>query len=153
MFKKTSALLLLSLPLLSSCSAIMALNGKPTPKLDVLAVGNNRTLVESRLGSPSATTRLSNGSTKDSYQYKIGADASPSRAIGYVALDLFLVFIPELVTIPIEATKGEDRVAEIIYDKNDNIVDMSLNKGKISKKIVIITNKCNKKTPQLAGFF
>jgi hypothetical protein len=113
---------------LSSCSAVMAARGSPDPDLAVVSTNKKRGEVETQLGSPIKTTTLENGDRVDVYQYEIGNEPSPGRAVSNAALTAVTLGLWEIAGTPIEASAGETYTATITYDKNDVVKDVKTQK-------------------------
>lgn len=124
-FKKKLAML--SLVALASvnftgCSVMMAASGKKEPNLSVVRKNSERFQIEAELGTPEQVNTLDDGEIECIYKYYVGAEPSVGRAAVWLTADLFLLFIPELFTVPYEAAKGEKKYIKVIYDENDQFV-------------------------------
>jgi hypothetical protein len=113
---------------LSSCSAVMAARGSPSPNLGAVSTSKKRAEIEVHLGTPIKTTALENGDRIDVYQYEVGNEPSPGRAVGNAALSLMTLGLWEIAGTPIEASAGDTYTATITYDKNDVVKDIKTQK-------------------------
>ncbi len=124
---KISVCLLMSL-CVSSCSAVMAARGTNPPDLGAVSTNKKRSEIEMHLGAPIKTTTLENGDRIDVYQYEVGNEPSPGRAVGNAALTLVTLGLWEIAGTPIEASAGDTYTATITYDKNDVVKDIKTQK-------------------------
>jgi hypothetical protein len=103
----------------SSCAASRALN-EPTQKdYDVLKPGTNVDLVRSELGEPLKSGR----DNCDVFVFDEGSSGwRYLRAMGYSILDVGTLGVSEIVTNPLEASVGRDRVRlRVCYDPEHNV--------------------------------
>lgn len=123
MKKALFGLILASLMGLQGCSAVMAISGTKAPNLAVVSRGQSRGAVESQPLRPISTEVLNNGNTVALYQYTVGDEPSPGRAVIYILLDGMTFFLSEFITMPIElAHKGEVRIIKVEYSPAGEIV-------------------------------
>lgn len=123
---KTLSLLILLLSF-SACSVVLALQGKDEPDISVLEIGATRQQIELQLGSPVSSQKNEYGGTTDTYEYVMGDEPSPGRALAHGAMDVLTLAIWEVIGTPIELAHGEKRLVEVEYDQNDYA--MFLRKG------------------------
>ncbi|MDJ0947146.1 MAG: hypothetical protein QNJ30_27145 [Kiloniellales bacterium] len=107
--------LLLAAPLLSGCSVGMAAAGTEDPNLAVCKAGATRLDIERELGGPRDTTQHDDGSLECVYEYEIGNEPSPGRAVVHGTLDVLTFGIWELVGTPIEALQGTKYEMTVVY--------------------------------------
>ena len=106
--------------LLQGCSAMMALSGSQNPDFKVITKGNSKSVIESQ---PIFTETQKNGNTVVKYQYTIGKEPSPVRALVYVLLDSMTLFISELFTMPAEkAHAGTEKTIMVEYNPQGEAV-------------------------------
>lgn len=100
---------------LSACSVGMAAAGKPAPDLAVCKVGADRSDVEAALGSPVGVQTLPDGDTTCRYQYEVGNDPSPGRALAHGAMDVLTLGLWEVVGTPVELVQGKTYELAVTY--------------------------------------
>ncbi len=103
----------------SGCAAFRALN-EPTQKdYNVLEPGTNVDLVRSELGAPFKSGR----DNCDVFVFQEGSSGwRYLRAMGYSILDIGTLGISEVVTHPLEASIGTDKIrVRVCYDANQNV--------------------------------
>ena len=109
--------------LLQGCSAMMALSGSQNPDFKVITKGNSKSVIESQPIKPIFTEPQKNGNTVVKYQYTIGKEPSPVRALVYVLLDSMTLFISELFTMPAEkAHAGTEKTIMVEYNPHGEAV-------------------------------
>ena len=109
--------------LLQGCSAMMALSGSQNPDFKVITKGNSKSVIESQPIKPIFTETQKNGNTVVKYQYTIGKEPSPVRALVYVLLDSMTLFISELFTMPAEkAHAGTEKTIFVEYNPHGEAV-------------------------------
>ena len=109
--------------LLQGCSAMMALSGSQNPDFKVITKGNSKSVIESQPIKPIFTETQKNGNTVVKYQYTIGKEPSPVRALVYVLLDSMTLFISELFTMPAEiAHAGTEKTIMVEYNPHGEAV-------------------------------
>ena len=108
-------LLALLLPL-GGCSVGMALSGKEPPDLSYCTVGEGRSDIELEVGPPLTVEDLPDGSQVCTYEYEVGGEVSPERAIVHGSLDVVTFGLWELVGTPLEAGQGQTYRMTVIYD-------------------------------------
>ena len=128
---KTAKLVLLVI-FLNGCSVGMAMSGKEQPNLGMVQVGASRGEIELTLGPPGKTATLDNGNRMDVYEYEVGNAPSAGRAAGHAVMDLLTLGLWEIIGTPVEASLGDKRILNIIYDKDDRVlkINSTLKKGK-----------------------
>lgn len=114
-------LLLPALALLEGCSVGMALSGTKEPNLSVIKEGASRPEVELQLGSPVKVATLPNSDTSAVYEYEIGGESSPGRAVAHGAMDVLTLGIWEIIGTPVEAINGDKYTITIVYDSNNRV--------------------------------
>ncbi len=111
------------------CAAYVALKMPGPADDEQVELGMNRRDVDSVLNVVPASTYDQNGSTIASYQYADAPHpASKARALVYVAGDIFLVFLTELIFWPIElyAETRIKRVATATYDTENSLTEFTV---------------------------
>lgn len=111
------------------CAAYVALKMPGPADDEQVELGMNRRDVDSVLNVVPASTYDQNGSTIATYQYADGPHpASKTRALVYVAGDIFLVFLTELIFWPIElyAETRIKRVATATYDTENSLTEFTV---------------------------
>ena len=109
--------------LLQGCSAMMALSGSQNPDFKVITKGNSKSVIESQPIKAIFTETQRNGNTIVKYQYTIGKEPSPVRALVYVLLDSMTLFISELFTMPAEkAHAGTEKTIMVEYNPHGEAV-------------------------------
>ena len=109
--------------LLQGSSAMMALSGSQNPDFKVITKGNSKSVIESQPIKPIFTETQKNGNTVVKYQYTIGKEPSPVRALVYVLLDSMTLFISELFTMPAEkAHAGTEKTIMVEYNPHGEAV-------------------------------
>lgn len=122
MFKK---LLLISLLFVQGCSVYMAADGVKEPNISGFSDGMSRFQVESVLGAPTDYKKIKGGSSAV-YEFIIGNEPDSGRAALWLAADLFLVFLPELIGTPIEMNRGETKRVRVTYNDEDIVTDLEI---------------------------
>ncbi len=107
--------LLLSASLVSGCSVGMAVSGSEDPNLAVCKAGSTRLDIERELGTPRDTAILEDGSLECVYEYEIGNEPSPGRAIMHGGLDVLTLGLWEIVGTPVEAAQGTKYEMTVVY--------------------------------------
>jgi hypothetical protein len=114
---------------LSACSVGMALSGKKDPDLSVLKKGGYRCEVELQFGSPTQVAVSSgNGYTTALYNYEVGNESSPGRAVAHGAMDVLTLGLWEVVGTPVELVTGSSHQLTVTYDETDRIVSIGRTK-------------------------
>ena len=116
-----TALLLIACALnLAGCAAGRALNKPAEKDYDVLEVGTDRDLVRAELGQPMAAA---GGGNCDIFSFEEGSGGLKYlRAAGYSLLALGTLGISEMVTNPVEASVGNDKVrVRVCYDAQQSV--------------------------------
>ena len=112
-----AAIGLASLP---GCSVYCALTEPGPVDVDSVHVGSKETEVRAIFGNPK-TTDEHGKDTIESYEFVDGLPGwSKTRAVGYVAGDLFTVCLAEVIFWPAELAllNGQAGRAEVVYDPN-----------------------------------
>ena len=121
-----------SLMSLSACSVVMALQGQEEPDTSVLEVGTTRGNIELQIGEPASTRPNDEGGETATYEYVVGDEPSPMRALLHGGMDVLTLAIWEVVGTPIEMVQGEKRAIEIDYDPNDYV--LAIRRIKVEEK-------------------
>jgi len=101
---------------------VMAARGSHPPDLSQIRPGSTKSEVMAVLGSPDSTIRHERGSTHV-YQFEVGDEPSPGRAVAHGAMDVLTFGIWEVIGTPIELfVVGESRVIVIEFDEDDRVV-------------------------------
>lgn len=105
---------------LAGCAAGRALNKPAEKDYDVLEVGTDRDLVRAELGQPMASATAGNC---DIFSFEEGSGGLKYlRAAGYSLLAIGTLGISEMVTNPVEAAVGNDKVRiRVCYDPQQNV--------------------------------
>jgi hypothetical protein len=105
----------LMIVLVSGCAASRALNEPSKKNYDVLRPGTNRDLVRAELGDPLKSVARDEC---DVFSFQEGSSGwKYLRAMGYSILDIGTLGISEVVTNPVEASVGKDKVRlRVCYD-------------------------------------
>lgn len=107
---------------LSGCSVVMASRGSHPPDLSQIRPGTTKAEVTALLGSPDSTIRHERGSTSV-YQFEVGDESSPGRAVAHGVMDVLTWGIWEAIGTPIELFAiGESRVLIVDFDQDDRVV-------------------------------
>lgn len=112
-----ASILALSLAL-SGCSVGMALSGKPEPNLAACQVGASVHQIEAQLGPPTQVTDLPDGGRVCTYEYELGNQPSPGRAVAHGVMDVLTYGLWEVVGTPIESLTGAKYQMTVTYDKD-----------------------------------
>jgi hypothetical protein len=105
--RKLAALSLLALPL-TSCSVYKALSQPGPADIQGIGVGSSREQIISRIGPPKLVDTDKTGKKMDVFEFQSGFhQASKSRALLYLAADVFTLTLAELVLWPLELTALE----------------------------------------------
>jgi hypothetical protein len=107
----------------SACSVGMAMSGKENPNIDVLTIGQSRSVVALHLGQP-AQTLIEESGRVDVYQLERGNAPSVGRATGHAVMDLLTLGAWEIIGTPIEGFAGEKFTITVYYDENDKVSDV-----------------------------
>lgn len=107
---------------LTSCSVGMAMSGKKDPDLTVIKKGVHREEIELQLGSPIKTAVQEDGTVVAIYEYEIGNEPSPGRAVAHGAMDVLTFGLWEIVGTPVELATGTQYQISIHYDKDECII-------------------------------
>lgn len=102
------------------CSAGRALNKQAEKDYDVLTVGTDRDLVRAELGQPLASV---NAGDCDLFSFEEGSGGLKYlRAAGYSLLAIGTLGISEIITNPVEAAVGNDKVRiRVCYDQVQHV--------------------------------
>jgi hypothetical protein len=106
--------------LVSACSVNRALDEPGKKNYGVLQPGTNRDLVRAELGKSIGSTT---GDTCDVFAFEEGSSSwKYARAVGYGLLDIGSFGATELVTNPVEASVGKDKIqVRVCYDDKQNV--------------------------------
>ena len=130
MCRFTALVLLCSLLLSNSgCATYTALKMPGPANDEQVKLGMHRRDVDTVLGVLPGGTFPENGSTIARYEYADGPhQASKARALVYVAGDVFLLFLSELIFWPIElyAESQIKRVATATYDTENVLTEFTV---------------------------
>lgn len=119
---------------LSGCAAVTALRQPDKKNLDVLSQGTSRDNVVTYLGAPISTEKK-DGDTIEIYKFRQGYSgaAKATRATTHIILDIFTLFIWELIGWPIEAVvDGQDMTVKVTYDSENHLKDAIFLQGQPS---------------------
>ncbi len=113
-----TAALLISL---SGCAASRALNEPAKRDYDVLKPGSSRDLVRAELGEPLKSVGREDC---DVFAFQEGSSGwKYLRAMGYSILDLGTLGISEIVTNPVEASVGKDKIRlRVCYNGSQDVI-------------------------------
>ena len=110
----------------SGCAVITALQHPSKKDLRILSRGTGRESVIAYLGAP-VMSEKENGKTIDIYEFVQGYSGGnkATRALTHGVLDVFTLFIWELVAWPAEAAvfDGDKMRVRVTYDENKKIED------------------------------
>jgi hypothetical protein len=126
-FKPLAALLICTG--MSACSVGMAMSGKPAPNLGAVQQGVSRGEVEMHLGQPVQTATQPNGAVISTYEYEIGNEPSPGRAVGHAAMDVLTLGWWEIIGTPVEGFTGEKYRAIVTYGGDGKVANISTQKA------------------------
>ena len=114
-----AALVVIAAPAgLTGCSVGMALSGETQPDLAVCSVGAERSEIELQLGKPTAVSNLPDGGQACTYEYQLGNEPSPGRAVVHGAMDVLTMGLWEVVGTPVEAVQGKKYRMTVDYDSD-----------------------------------
>ena len=116
------------LPGLQACSVGMALSGEEAPNLAACRVGAPKSDIEVQLGPPVSVTTLPDGSQSCTYEYEIGNEPSPGRAVAHGAMDVLTLGIWEVVGTPVEALQGSKYRMTVVYDQENVAKEITTSK-------------------------
>ena len=122
--RATAVVIAISFMLFSSCSVVLAAKGSSEPDLSFVRVGATRAQIEEELGRPVDTAPALQGHSIDVYAYKSGVKPNSKRALTWAVIDVFTLFIWELVATPVELTRSPVRRIEIEYDADGVAVEV-----------------------------
>lgn len=109
----------------SGCAVGMALSGDTAPDLAACHVGADRRSIEDELGPPVTVETLADGGRVCVYDYTIGSEPSPGRAIAHGTMDVLTFGLWEIVGTPIEAVRGQRYQMTVVYDADGNAREIS----------------------------
>lgn len=110
----------------SGCAVVMALKQPNKKNVQVLNAGISRENVVTYLGAP-ITSENKDGKRVEIYQFVQGytGAARAGRALGHLVLDVFSLFIWEVIGTPTELVlNGEKKTVKVTYDKDDRVEDV-----------------------------
>lgn len=111
----------------SGCAAVTALRQPSRKNLQVLSQGTSRENVIAYLGAP-ASSEKEGAKTIDIYQFRQGYSGGnkATRATTHLILDVFTLFIWEIIGWPAEAVfNGSDMSVKVVYDEEKKIEDFT----------------------------
>lgn len=109
----------------SACSVGMALSGDENPDLAACRVGASQASIEEQVGPPVTVQSTADGGTACVYEYRIGNEPSPGRAIAHGAMDVLTFGLWEVVGTPVEAVQGQKYQMTVVYDADGNAREIS----------------------------
>lgn len=112
----------------SGCSVGMAMSGKKAPDLGQVKVGATRGEVELQMGPPTQSHIDELGRRIDVYDYEVGNEPSPGRAVGHAVMDVLTLGIWEVVGTPVEGFTGEEFRLSVTYNEQDRVERVSSQK-------------------------
>jgi hypothetical protein len=113
----------------NACSVYMAAVGDEEPNISNVRKGATRGEVELALGQPKSISLDQQGNTIAMYEYTLGNEPSPGRAIAYTVLDVLTLGIWEIFGTPIEAfNQGKKVEVTVHYDKEQVVTEIQSNK-------------------------
>lgn len=110
---------------ISGCSSVMALKQPSKKNMQVLNHGVARENVIAYLGAPS-TSDVKGDERVDIYNFKQGYSGGwkASRAVFHLVMDVFTLFIWEIIGMPAEAIfDGNEMSVKVVFDENDKVKD------------------------------
>ena len=108
--------------------------------LDVAQQGD-RAQVEQILGAPGVDYGANEGRVRTQYEYSDGAnEGTKARAVLYVAGDVFLLFLSEIIFWPIEleVKRDAERLAEASYDAEGRLIAFRAMKRRSKRQVLDI---------------
>lgn len=126
---KKSYIVILLIVLLNctGCSALIAAKEINKTDLALVKQGSKKKSIDAQIGEPYFIKHLSDGNIECSYKYYKGKKPDIARSINWIGLDLFLFFIPEIITTPYEIIQIDTEIIKIIYDENENFISIDKN--------------------------
>lgn len=112
----------------SGCAAVTALKHPGKKNLSVLSQGTSRENIIAYLGAP-VSTEKEGDQTIDIYQFKQGYSGGnkATRAVVHLTLDVFTLFIWELIGWPAEVIiDGNDMTIKAVYDQQKRLSDFTI---------------------------
>lgn len=119
----------LSSVLLSACSVGMALNGQNEPNTSVVKKEAHRSDIEMQFGQPINVSTHTDGKITAVYEYEVGRESSPGRAVAHGVMDVLTLGIWEVVGTPVEVYKGDKMNVIVTYDQNGRVVSATRSKA------------------------
>ena len=113
--RAAAILLVLAVPVLSSCSVGMAMSGTDDPNLAACRVGATRADIQAEVGPPIFTEVRDDGETECTYEDQLGNEPSIGRAVAHGSLDVLTFGLWEIVGTPVEAVQGETYQMTVVY--------------------------------------
>lgn len=111
----------------TGCSALIAAKEIKKTDLTLVKQGSKKNSIDAQIGEPYSTKHLNNGNIECTYKYYRGKKPDIARSINWIGLDLFLFFIPEIITTPYEIIQIDKEIVQIIYDENENFIRIEKN--------------------------
>jgi len=129
--KKLTLLIVISLPILNSCSVYKAVNQPGKKNLSVLDTGTPRMDVIAELGKPIHTEGpLTDTTDVFSFVQGYGKTTKTSRALLHGTANVFTAGLWEVVGTPVESVAdGSEVKVEVNYDKKQNVEKIHPIKG------------------------
>lgn len=110
----------------SGCGVYMAFTQPPVVDTAALEAGGmSRDLVVERLGAPKASTKNSDGTRNDIFEYYEGSGTGwkIGRGIFHLAADIFTIALWEVIATPMEyGVRGDKVTAQADFDKTDRLI-------------------------------
>ena len=113
---------------ISGCSVGMALSGKETKDVSVLATGAHWDSVIAKIGPPQTTITESDGTLVDTWDIVKGNAPSAGRAVAHGAMDFMTLGLWEVVGTPVEMVAGSEKhtIYTVRYDGENKVKNMSV---------------------------
>lgn len=128
--RKLAVIFCLAMPL-ASCSVYKALSQPGPADIQGIGVGSPREQVISRIGPPKLVDTDKDGRKMDVFEFQSGFhQASKSRALLYLAADVFTLTLAEIIFWPLELTALDASTCTSIatYDQNYKVQSWSMKK-------------------------
>lgn len=108
-------LLVCTLSIFTSCSAVMAASGKRQSNISTLQKGDNKAMVMAKIGHSPLRVAENGNKAVEIYEIEKGNEPSIGRAMAHGTLDIFTLGLWELIGTPLEATNGEKYYLTVQY--------------------------------------
>lgn len=113
----------------TGCSVYMAAVGEEEPNISNVRKGATRGEVDLALGQPKSIVTDSQGNTTATYEYTLGNEPSPGRAIAYTVLDILTLGLWEIFGTPIEAfNQGQKVEVTVHYNQKEEVTEIQSHK-------------------------